>query len=95
MDFETILRFALALAFVLGLLLLLAAAARRWNWASRAMPARGKRLGVIEITAIDGKRSLALVRRDGTEHLLLLGPHGDLVVERSAPALASGPVATP
>ena len=91
MDFETIVRFALALAFVLGLLLLLAAAARRWNWASRAMPARGKRLGVIEITAIDGKHSLALVRRDGTEHLLLLGPHGDLVVERGAPQ----PVATP
>jgi flagellar protein FliO/FliZ len=41
----------------------------------------GKRLSLVEMAPIDGKRRLVLVRRDDTEHLLLLGLSGELVVE--------------
>ncbi|HLY55173.1 MAG TPA: hypothetical protein VKS60_06430, partial [Stellaceae bacterium] len=40
-----------------------------------------RRLGVVEATPIDGRRSLVLIRRDDVEHLLLLGPAHDLVIE--------------
>lgn len=86
MDFSTYLRFALALALVLGLIGLAAWAARRFGMGGRirispgAKP--GKRLAIAEVLAVDNKRRLVLVRRDDIEHLLLLGPHGDTVVER-------------
>ena len=86
MDFGTYLRFALALALVLGLIGLAAWAARRFGMGGRvrvsAGARRGKRLAIAEALAVDNKRRLVLVRRDGVEHLLLLGPHGDTVVER-------------
>jgi hypothetical protein len=42
---------------------------------------RGQRLGIVEYHEIDETRRLVLVRRDETEHLLLIGGHQDLVVE--------------
>jgi hypothetical protein len=42
---------------------------------------RGSRLGISEYHEIDKTRRLVLVRRDGTEHLLLIGGQQDLVVE--------------
>lgn len=53
---------------------------------------RKHRLAVVDATAIDSARRLVLVRRDGTEHLLLIGGANDLVVERaigSPPAVVS------
>ena len=41
----------------------------------------GRRLRVVEVTPVDIKRKLVLVRRDDTEHLILLGVQSDLVVE--------------
>jgi hypothetical protein len=43
---------------------------------------RKARLAVMDATAIDTHRRLVLVRRDDTEHLLLIGGTTDLVVER-------------
>ncbi|MEK9971211.1 MAG: hypothetical protein VW600_18920 [Ferrovibrio sp.] len=45
----------------------------------------GQRIGVVHSTPVDGTRRLVLVRRDDTEHLLLLGTHGDLVIESNIP----------
>jgi hypothetical protein len=42
---------------------------------------RAGRLGVVETIAVDSRRRLLLVRRDGVEHLLLIGGAADLVVE--------------
>jgi Flagellar biosynthesis protein, FliO len=42
---------------------------------------RGSRLGISEYYEIDKTRRLVLVRRDGTEHLLLIGGPQDVVVE--------------
>lgn len=78
-----------ALAFG-GLLLLLALfyyGARALSGAtSRGAKWRaGQRIGVIENAPVDGTRRLVLVRRDDTEHLLLVGTHGDLVIESNIP----------
>jgi len=42
---------------------------------------RGARLGVSEYHEIDKTRRLVLVRRDGIEHLLLIGGQNDVVIE--------------
>jgi Meckel syndrome type 1 protein len=42
---------------------------------------RGARLGVSEYHEIDKTRRLVLIRRDGIEHLLLIGGQNDVVIE--------------
>ncbi|MGI9405646.1 MAG: flagellar biosynthetic protein FliO [Hyphomicrobiaceae bacterium] len=42
---------------------------------------RDKRTGVIEQTSVDGRRKLVLIRRDGTEHLIMTGGPVDIVIE--------------
>ena len=42
---------------------------------------RAPRVAITDRVGIDAKRTLVLVRRDGTDHLLLLSPHGDLIVD--------------
>lgn len=88
MDLVSYLRFVAALALVLGLIGLAAWAVRRFGLAGRmAMPGnRQRRLRVVEMTAIDPKRRLVLIARDETEHLVLLGPGGDVVIERAIAA---------
>jgi flagellar biogenesis protein FliO len=44
-------------------------------------PKSQKRIDVIEQTPIDAKRRLVLVRRDGVEHLLMIGGPVDIVIE--------------
>ena len=44
-------------------------------------PSSSRRLEIIESLAIDPRRRLLIVRRDDTEHLLLLGFNEDVVVE--------------
>ncbi|MBV8536095.1 MAG: flagellar biosynthetic protein FliO, partial [Alphaproteobacteria bacterium] len=50
-------------------------------------------LSVVESALLDGKSRLVLVRRDATEHLLVLGPAGAVVVETGIPAGAAGDAA--
>jgi hypothetical protein len=45
------------------------------------MGRKGQRLGISEYHEIDKTRRLVLVRRDETEHLILIGGGQDLVVE--------------
>jgi flagellar protein FliO/FliZ len=51
---------------------------------------RGQRLAISEYHDLDQSRRLVLVRRDGVEHLLLIGSHHDLVVEGGIPAAGVG-----
>ncbi len=87
MEFTSYLRFGAALVLVLGLIGIAAWAARRFGFAGRlpAARGRGRRLAVLDVTPLDTKRRLVLVRRDGVEHLVLLGSAGDLVIERGIP----------
>ncbi|HCO54096.1 MAG TPA: hypothetical protein DIT93_03650, partial [Pelagibacterium sp.] len=42
---------------------------------------RNRRLMVIDSVAIDNKRQAIIIRRDETEHLIVIGGPNDLVVE--------------
>lgn len=97
----TVVRYALALAVVAGLLLLL-----RWvlrNYATGGQLSIGRsrhnRLTIVEQIALDQRRRLLLVRRDGVEHLILVGGGNDLVVEptiiRGVPVGSLGRTARP
>ena len=79
-----------------------------WAVMPRGRRRQGSRLAVVELLAVDDRRSLALVRRDGVEHLLLIGGANDLVVEAAigtrrpdearpaaAPSRAAPPAAAP
>ncbi len=76
-----------ALVFVLALVGVLATVARRLGFGSKigAGGRKGRRLGIVETMSVDAKRRLVLVRRDATEHLILMGPGSDLVVEGGIP----------
>jgi hypothetical protein len=49
--------------------------------ARRAARNRVPRLSITDVTAVDDKRFLVLVRRDNVEHLVLIGGPTDVVVE--------------
>lgn len=76
-------QFVLALLFVLGLIGVLANLARRFGLAPTASRrGSGRRLGISEILPLDGKRRAVLLRRDGVEHLVILSPASETVIER-------------
>jgi flagellar protein FliO/FliZ len=76
-------QFVLALVFVLALIGVAAIVARRLGLGHAAGAAgRRRRLSVEEVLPLDGKRRLVLLRRDAIEHLVILGPGSETVVER-------------
>ena len=82
MDAGGYFRFVVALAFVLALIGAMAWLARRFGFAPPPrLPGQPRRLKVIESLALDARRRLVLVRRDQTEHLLLVGGANELTVE--------------
>lgn len=83
MDEQILFKFVAALLVVLALIGGIAFLVRRAGLVPRLAGKRGgeRRLSLVEITAVDARRRLVLVRRDGVEHLLLLGTERDLVIE--------------
>lgn len=82
MDAPVYLRFVGALILVLGLMLALLWALRRFGLGGMvARPGGRRRLSVVETMALDGRRRLVLVKRDDCEHLLMIGGPNDIVVE--------------
>ena len=96
MDFFNVLRALMALVFVLGLILGL-------TWLLRRYGARiGLKAGVepsdlrvVEWRMLDVRRKLAVVRWDGRDHLICVGPAGDFkVAERASPPPAETEIKT-
>lgn len=84
MDLYAYAKFVLALVFVLGLIGLFAVAARRLGLGmpqSTLKRGQARRVRIVEVTALDAKRRLVLLSRDDVEHLVILGPDGETVVE--------------
>lgn len=82
-----LLKFFSAFVFVLALMLLLSWFLKRIGLSGPLVTNAGKRrLTVVEFLSIGHRHRLVLVRRDDREHLLLLGPQGEAVVETSIPA---------
>lgn len=77
------LKFLAALVFVVGLIAALAWLARRFGVGGQLMsnPGKARRLEVVEVNVLDPRRKLVLLRRDHIEHLVLLGPGQDLLLE--------------
>jgi hypothetical protein len=93
------------IAFVVVLVLIGAATWLVRRFGATRLDAAGRsrqpRLAVVDATAIDSRRKLVIIRRDNTEHLLMIGGPTDVVVEtnilrsgaavaREAPAVRSG-----
>ena len=97
MELDVYFRFLAALLFVLALIAAVAWAARRFGLAGKLTPNTGKdrRLSVVEVSVLDSRRKLVLVRRDGIEHLVLLGAGQDLLLESGIAVPAADPRSGP
>ncbi len=90
MDMENYLRFLAALILVIALIGAIAWVVRKFGLAGRLSAVAGRparRLKVVEYMALDPKTRMVLVQRDETQHLVLLGANGPVVVERGIAAL--------
>lgn len=74
-------KFAAALVFVLALMGGLALALRRFGLNRPMAAGNRRRLKIVEVLPIDSRRRAVLLRRDGREHLVILGANGETVVE--------------
>lgn len=82
MDFLDVLKFTATLGFVLSLIGGCAFLANRFNLLSNLGRRAGdSRLSIRESLTLDAKHRLMIVASGDREHVLLLGPSGDLVVE--------------
>jgi flagellar protein FliO/FliZ len=91
MELTEIFRFAAALAFIIGLIGVCAYLAKRFGLATGGFGSSGslKRLSISEVKVVDAKHRLVLIRRDGKEHLILMGGEQNLLIETGidAPAI--------
>ncbi len=83
-------RYFAALLLVLGLLGAAALGTRRFGLPGVMKGASTRRLSLVETLMIGPRHKLFLLRRDGVEHLVLMGPQGASVVETGI----SAPLAT-
>jgi flagellar biogenesis protein FliO len=76
-------RFFIAFLVVLALIGVTAWLVRRFGASRLSAASRGRqpRLAVIDAASVDGRRRLVLIRRDNTEHLLMIGGPTDVVIE--------------
>jgi flagellar protein FliO/FliZ len=74
-------RYLVSLVFVIGLIGLFAWLLRRFGPPGAMRTQKQRRLSIVEILPLDARRRLVLLRRDEAEHLILLGPAQDLVIE--------------
>lgn len=81
MSWANYLQFAVAFAFVLALIGVVAILARRFGLGSMARTGGTRRLAVCESVPLDARHRLVLVRRDNVEHLLVLGPASASLIE--------------
>ena len=85
---ELLARMLVSLGLVLGLLAALTWAIKKYG-ARLGLPIamkRGKsRVQLLDVTPLDARHRLVLVRRDNVEHLLVLGGTQPVVVETSIP----------
>lgn len=83
MDMTALLRAVGGLGVVLGVLAAALWVVRRYDLRlpGRAIGVLDRRLELVETLSIDARRTVALVRRDGYEHVILISPEGHLVLE--------------
>lgn len=86
METTLLLKFFFAFAFVMGLMYLLSLFLKKIGLSGQSMlPGARRRLKIVEFLPLDHRRKLVLVRRDNKDHLIVLGPSGETVVESGIP----------
>ncbi len=81
-DLTQYVRFFAALVFVLSLMGGLALLMKKLGLGGAQVPVGNrKRLKITEVLPLDSRRRAVILRRDETEHLVILGPNGETVVE--------------
>lgn len=83
-----------ALGLVLGMLATALWVVRRYDLKLPGRITGGggrRRIELVERLMVDGKRSVALIRRDGFEHLILIGPEGHVTLETGITAPPASP----
>ena len=83
LDLESYIRFIAALGTVLALIGGSAWLLKRYGFerTPRRKKHHGRRLQILETKAIDTRHRLVLLSRDKIEHLVILGPAGESVIE--------------
>jgi flagellar protein FliO/FliZ len=91
MDVIDLARYFGALLLVLALVGFAALAARRYGLSGFVQGTVSRRLCVVETLMVGQKHKLVLIRRDGTEHLVMVGPQGADVIESGIAAVPQAP----
>ena len=82
MDWTDYLRFIAALLFVLALMGGLWLLLKRLGLSGMQMAnGQQRRLRIVEALPIDARRRAVILQRDNRQHLVILGPTGETVVE--------------
>lgn len=92
MDGPDYIKFAASLVFVLSLMGALAFIIKRIGPGSAGslISTSKRRLKIVESLPLDGRRKAMIIQRDAQQHLVILGPSGETVVETNIPAPADG-----
>jgi flagellar protein FliO/FliZ len=91
MDVIDLARYFSALILVLSLLGFAALAARKYGLPGISKGTALKRLSVVETLMVGPRHKLFLFKRDGVEHLVLMGPQGASVIENGIVPQAAQP----
>lgn len=87
MDGPDYIKFAAALVFVLALMGALAFVIKRVGPGASPLLSTGKRrLKIVETLPLDARRKAMIIERDDKQHLVILGPAGETVVETNIEA---------
>jgi flagellar protein FliO/FliZ len=81
MDVLDFARYFAALLLVLGLIAAAGLATRKFGLPGLTKPAKTRRLQIVESLMLSPRQRLAIIRRDGVEHLVLIGQSGASVIE--------------
>ncbi len=79
-DMPQIFRVLAAFAFVMALMGVFIIVLRKMGLAAQNAGGK-KRLKLVEVLHLDSRRKLAIVQRDDKQHLIVLGPNSETVIE--------------
>lgn len=85
-DLPQLLNLLLSLAFVLALMGGFAFVLKKLGLAQETKIKGDKRLKVLESLPLDARRRLVLIARDDKQHLVILGPNSETLIETDIPA---------
>lgn len=81
MDLAPYIKSIFGLFFVISLIYITMLVLKRWNSFAFLKNNLNKRVSIEDITYIDSKRKLILIKRDNVEHLILISNDRELVIE--------------